>query len=104
MFKERLHFYFCGDRTLRDSVVEHVYSRNPKLFAAILNNLQTLEKEDKWTGKRADAYTKVIQNSLTVTSLDLLPDEELSAVLDTQLKSILAGDYDEVDADEENVD
>ena len=100
VFSERLHFYFCGDRTLRDSVIEHAYSRNPKLFAAILNNLNSLGADDKFTGKRADAYTKVIQNTLTVTSLDLLPDEELAAVLKTQLKSILAGDYDEAEPEE----
>lgn len=100
-FKERLHFYFCGDRTLRDSVIEHVYSRNPKLFAAILNNLKTIGPEDRFTSKRADAYTKVIQNTLTVTSLDLLPDDDLASVLDSQLKSILSGDYDEVETEED---
>ncbi len=103
VFKERLHYYFCGNRILRDSVIEHSYARNPKLFSTIMEDIA---KNDgtviRLTGKKGKAYPKVIQNMLSVTSLDLLENDELTEMLDEQVKIIAAGAYD--DAADDDID
>lgn len=95
VFKKRLHYYFCGNRTLRDSIIEHKYSRNPWLFSSIMENIASNDDAGvKLTGKKGKTYPKVVQNMLSVTSLDLLEKPELENILNEQVKIIASGAYD----------
>lgn len=93
-FEAKLHFYF-RNRLLLDRVLERKYSVNPNMLDLMIRVMMRVPDPSQLTGKnRSGILPKIVQNILTVTSLDVM-DRDLA--FDIVLKAALdvaAGKYD----------
>lgn len=89
----RIRYYFCGNRIVRDKIVEHAYATNPDLFVAIIDNLRNGGDSEIKKKVYSEAYSCLITNALSVLSLDIMEPQQLQDILNEQILAAKNIDY-----------